>query len=239
MVRYMKNLTLHQVQTAILGAVFLLFVSLLLVESFIFFVSFISKGTFEFSFASLEGSIVAGMFVTICCARTLTLWVYDRWASQGDIPQVRYHIRLETLLAGVLVFLTVFFVKYLIIHVLSRESYYSQLFITWKRFDEWYGYSWGIANTILQYVYYAVEGLLMVFIIDVFQTIGDLTLPSYTIPWGGICLALFWGLPHYFSKGLFAMFWGGAVGLLTGLLYVKDHKILWIPLMFWMSILVA
>ncbi len=72
-----------------------------------------------------------------------------------------------------------------------------------------------------------------------FQTIGELTWPSYTLPWGGIGLALFWGLPHYFSKGLFTMFWGGAVGFLTGLLYVKDHKMIWLPLTFWMSILVA
>lgn len=53
MIKHLKNFTLNKFQTAILGVVFLFFVSLLFVEASTFVVSFISKGTLHFSPASL------------------------------------------------------------------------------------------------------------------------------------------------------------------------------------------
>lgn len=180
--------------------------------------------------------MVAGGFVMICVARALTLWAYDHWASPQDLLQVRYRLRLKTLLAGLLVFLVVFFIKYLI-SVLSGVSYFPQLFITWEFFAQWYGLFWGITNTFLQWIYYVLEGVLMIFLVDVFQTIGELKTQSYNIPWGGIGLALSWGLSHYFSKGPFTIFLSVAVGLVMGILYLRDHKRIWLPLIFWISFL--
>ncbi len=51
----------------------------------------------------------------------------------------------------------------------------------------------GLATTVAQYLYYASEGALLVFLTDAFQTLAESHSLRPEIPWGGLGLALTWG----------------------------------------------
>ncbi len=51
----------------------------------------------------------------------------------------------------------------------------------------------GLATTVAQYLYYASEGALLVFLTDAFQTLAESHSLLPEIPWGGLGLALTWG----------------------------------------------
>ena len=59
----------------------------------------------------------------------------------------------------------------------------------------------GLARFIFQYIYYVVETLLVILIIVFAQKAGELWFKNPLIPYGGIFVALTWGLVHMLTKG--------------------------------------
>ncbi len=76
--------------------------------------------------------------------------------------------------------------------------------------------SMGHIDFLIQYVYYAAEAFLLFLILAHGQHGAELLLKKQTvIPYGGILLALTWGLVHVFTQGLFT----GAYTFFQALLY--------------------
>lgn len=83
----------------------------------------------------------------------------------------------------------------------------------------------GWLKFIFQYIYYVFETGLFLLIIIFSQKAGEIWFKKENIPWGGIVVALTWGLAHILSKGsletglLTALF-----GLLFGIAYLLTNK---------------
>ncbi|RCX15548.1 hypothetical protein DFR58_113131 [Anaerobacterium chartisolvens] len=98
----------------------------------------------------------------------------------------------------------------------------------------------GILKFVFQYIYYLFEAFLISLIVIFGQKACEKWFKNEAIPYGGIFLALTWGLMHIVSKGsvavgLLAAFGGflyGAAYLVVG----KDYKKA-LPLMFLMFVL--
>lgn len=111
----------------------------------------------------------------------------------------------------------------------------TNLLDSWNYFIRLYGFPFGLVNTVLQYVYYIFEGLIMIWIADAFQTAGETKLHKPGIPWGGLVLGLLWGGSHIFGKGWFtALTWALPFGIAVGVVYVLDKKNVLAPFLFWM-----
>lgn len=82
----------------------------------------------------------------------------------------------------------------------------------------------GVVKYLFQFVYYLFESALIVLSIAFGQKFGELTFKSYKVPWGGIFLALTWGLIHIliqsFDTGLYTVF----LSLVFGSIYITLRK---------------
>ncbi|TDT45633.1 hypothetical protein [Fonticella tunisiensis] len=114
-------------------------------------------------------------------------------------------------------------------------------FISWNGFKvvkEFLSNGW--LKFIFQYIYYLFETILFILIIVFAQRAGEVWFRKDNIPWGGILVALTWGLSHIFTKGELLIgilaFFGG---LLYGILYLVSKKNIYIayPLIFLMFVL--
>ena len=121
--------------------------------------------------------------------------------------------------------------------VVSIVSHY----IDWKGFKPSLEFqNLGLVKFIFQYTYYFFETFLMSLIIIFGQQACEMWFNNKAIPYGGIVLALTWGLIHIVSKGsilvgLLSAFGGflyGAAYLIVG----KDYRKA-LPLMFLMFVL--
>jgi len=98
----------------------------------------------------------------------------------------------------------------------------------------------GWLKFIFQYIYYAVETILVVLIIVFGQKAGELWFKNAKIPWGGIIVAFTWGLVHMVTKGsLENGIWGLVSGLMYGIVYLvcKKNLRLAVPIIFLMFVL--
>lgn len=98
----------------------------------------------------------------------------------------------------------------------------------------------GWLKFIFQYIYYAIETILVVLIIVFGQKAGELWFKNAKIPWGGIIVALTWGLVHMATKGgLENGIWGLISGLMYGIVYLvcKKNLRLAVPFIFLMFVL--
>ncbi|MCL1820233.1 MAG: hypothetical protein FWG36_06220 [Oscillospiraceae bacterium] len=101
------------------------------------------------------------------------------------------------------------------------------------------GFGLGIANFTAQYFYYFLEAILMTIIVAFSQEAGEALFKPRWIPWGGISLAVLWGLSHIVGHGITdgltttfsALFYGSAI------LAMKKNSKLTFILIFLMFIL--
>lgn len=83
----------------------------------------------------------------------------------------------------------------------------------------------GSVKFIAQYVYYAFEGLLITLIIAHGQNALVKWFPKYQrIPFGGILLALTWGLIHILTQDAVTGLYTGIQSLLYGAIYLSLNK---------------
>lgn len=92
----------------------------------------------------------------------------------------------------------------------------------------------GTAKFLIQYIYYAFESLLMMLIIAHGHKAFENWFPNIKIiPFGGILLAITWGLIHIFTQGASTGIYAVIQALLYGSVYIvlnKDYKISYIAI---------
>ena len=96
-----------------------------------------------------------------------------------------------------------------------QDSVWLRVVHEYAVFEQQYpGY--GIAVTLMQHLYYVVESAMVVLLLAAWQRAGEVWSQKTAIPWGGVGLALTWGLAH----GV----WGLLPSLLLGLIFVGVRK---------------
>lgn len=85
----------------------------------------------------------------------------------------------------------------------------------------------GAVKFIIQYLYYAFESLLILLMIAYGQKAFELWFDHSKVPWGGILLAITWGLIHILTQGSATGLYTVVQSLLYGSIYLllqKDFK---------------
>ncbi len=83
----------------------------------------------------------------------------------------------------------------------------------------------GLVKFIFQYIYYIFETMLFTLIIVFGQKACELIFKNDKIPYGGIVVALTWGLSHIFTKGdLMVGLASALVGFIFGAVYLLVNK---------------
>lgn len=179
-------------------------------------------GQYNFHFRNHSGIAVLLVFLAILLLRGLVLWFYARWGKAKNIFGISLVFDRETfswlavamaLAAGLLV----------LDRTVSPNPNHIPLF---RAFSSYWGFGYGLTNTILQFVYYFSEGLAMIWMADAFQTAGEARVKVW-IPWGGIALALLWGGGHLFTKDVPTALALLLPGMAVGLIYSLSGKRLW------------
>lgn len=96
-------------------------------------------------------------------------------------------------------------------------------------------YANGLLKFIFQYIYYVFETILVMLILVFGQIAFEKWFHKQNIPYGGMIVAITWGIGHFFTKdivtGIVTMIAGlafGSVYLLTNRDIKKTYPILWI-----------
>lgn len=84
-----------------------------------------------------------------------------------------------------------------------------------RRFEELYPGN-GLMVTIIQHLYYIAESAMVVLVLAAWQRAGEIWTKKTLVPWGGLGLALTWGISH----GL----WGIIPSLVIGVIFVSTQK---------------
>lgn len=84
-----------------------------------------------------------------------------------------------------------------------------------------YGSDVGALVFLIQGLYYLFEALIMVFMIGLFQLAGDRRFDREYVPWGGIGLALTWGVLHLMMNPTLEVL---VIPLAMGIIYLLGKK---------------
>jgi hypothetical protein len=179
-------------------------------------------GHYDFKFSKHSGPAVLLVFLAILVLRGLVLWLYARWGSRREIFRISFACDRRTAVWTV-VALVIAAALIMVDRLVSPNPNHIPLL---RAFTNYWGFAYGLTNTILQFVYYFSEGLAMIWMADAFQTAGEAKVRVW-VPWGGIALALLWGGGHLFSKNLATAIALLLPGFVIGTIYSLSGKRLW------------
>jgi len=219
-------------KNAVFGAVYLFVVVLLIVEFVPEIYVYFREGFAFRSFTQWKHADTA--FITlwmIIVLRSAALRLYKNWMLKKGLFRVSVVINRRSTIMLTLMICVMLPAALFIPHTFSLAAHYKTRAGLW-------GITWGLLNTISIYIYYIVEGIKIVWMVDVFQTMGELWTSKKAVPWGGIGLALTWGVLHYFTKGTTQLIAHSALSLVMGMLFVLGKRSFWPPFVLWMSALV-
>lgn len=220
----------------------------------------IEKSTFRdgFNFLKLSLYAFAGLGLEVLLTSFIEPIIYGKDLNNLSITQNILHWTLTCIIWGIISYILIRF---------SKERYDFNIFsyknsigllncvlcvgllaitvvisvINWNGFKvekEFLSNGW--LKFIFLYMYYLFETTLFVLIIVFAQRCGEIWSNKKNVPWGGIFVALTWGLAHIFTKGQLKIgILVSIIGLLYGIAYLVSKKNLNIayPLIFLMFIL--
>jgi hypothetical protein len=208
--------------TALIGGLLLVPLGLLGPDLIAGLIYLAVDGHYNFKFRQHSGLAVLLVFITILVLRSLVLWSYARWGKRREIFRTSFVFDKRTA-SWTIASLGIAAALILLDHFVAPDpSHVSKL----TAFSSYWGFGYGLTNTILQFAYYFSEGLAMIWMADAFQTAGE-TKVRIWIPWGGIALAVLWGGGHLFTKNLTTALALLLPGFLVGTIYSLSGKRLW------------
>ncbi len=216
-------------KSSFLGGLLLFIIAFPLINIFLvdYFFTFIAEGAWRPPFRERSAlTVFVGYWITIL-PWIILLRRYKTWAKSRRILRIRFRIDGRTTLVC-LILLGGFVAARLF------RPHESLLISTTREYQEVWGGVWGIIITASLYAYYIFEGVIMALIADAFQTAGESRFPKRWIPWGGIGLALTWGISHFYTKGLSIGIAAVLFGLFAGVLFILGKRSPWPPVMAWM-----
>lgn len=178
-------------------AFFFLITGLYLAEAIGLLILLIASGfsVSKISKALSSALIYAAAILAICLLRGTAVLYFWNWLKKRNLLKLRFRFSWKSLPA---LFVTLTFLLLWKSEILAGKPQFLTEFVFFKNK---YGLSSGSLLFLLQYFYYLLEGLLIVFILEGFQTAGENKFCS-CLPWGGIALLVFWSSLHFLSKGI-------------------------------------
>lgn len=219
-------------KNAVCGAVYLSVIVLLIIEFLPEIYVYFREGFAFRSYTQWKYADTALVTLWIIIVlKSAALWLYKNWMVKKGLFKVSVVINRRSTIMLALMICVMLPAALFIPHTFSLVAHYQTRVGLW-------GSTWGLLNTISIYIYYVVEGIKIVWMVDVFQTLGELWTSKKAVPWGGIGLALTWGVLHFFTKGTTQLIAHSALSLVMGMLFVLGKKSFWPPFVLWMSTLV-
>lgn len=208
--------------TALIGGLLLIPLGLLGPDLIAGLIYLALDGHYNFRFKQHSGLAVLLVFVTILVLRGLVLWFYAQWGKRREIFRTSFVFDRRTA-AWTFASLGMAAALILLDRVVAPDPKHVPLLTA---FSSYWGFAYGLTNTILQFVYYFSEGLAMIWMADALQAAGEAKVRIW-FPWGGIALALLWGGGHFFTKDLATALALLLPGLVIGTVYSLSGKRLW------------
>lgn len=182
---------------------------------------------------SQTGAATLAQLLMVTVLRALCLVVYARWRDFQQVIQINYRFpRRSAIMVAASIPLA-----FLISNNFEIPSgYHPQVVQALHYSTTQFGEVVGVPVTVAQYLYYASEGILLVFLTDAFQALAEAHSLRPEIPWGGLGLALTWGLLHISTKGFLVAIAAVVTGLVVGVLYLLTSRSIWAPFAIWMVV---
>jgi len=150
---------------------------------------------------------------------SIALWVLSvflvvRWAKRGEVLSTLLGSRFDRQSfwffgIGVIILIAVLRLG------APRDSVWLRFMSEYHGFEQQYpGY--GVVITVVQHLYYIAESAMVVLALAAWQRAGEVWTDKAAIPWGGVGLALTWGVAH----GV----WGLLPSLILGVIFVGARK---------------
>jgi len=185
---------------------------------------------------SQTGAATLTQLLVVTGLRALCLLVYARWRETRQALRINYgftHMSAIAVAASIPL-------GFLISNNFEIPSGYQPQVVRALHYSiTHFGEVLGLAATVAQYLYYASEGALLVFLAEAFQTLAETHSLRPEIPWGGLGLALTWGLLHISTKGFFVAIAAVITGLVMGVSYLLTSRSFWAPFAFWMVVTIT
>lgn len=217
------------IKNSILGAIYLVIVVMLIImflpDVYVYFREGIAFRSFK-HWKHADTAFVSSWMVIVL--RIASLWLYKIWAVKRNVFDVSSVINKRSIFIIVVMFFILIIGALVVPHTFSLAAHYH------TRIELW-GNTWGLLNTITIYLYYVVEGIYIVWMIGVFQMLGEVSAKKKSIPWGGIGLALTWGVLHYFTKGMTQLIAHSILSVVMGILFLISRRNFWPPFFLWMA----
>ncbi|MGX8709540.1 hypothetical protein ACRQU7_14090 [Caproiciproducens sp. R1] len=201
-----------------------------------------NRETNGFRFFSLSLYALAGLGTEGLYAYLLEPAIYGRSMGQWDVTQNICHWIITSITWGLIGF---FIVRYA--NQYDPDFFKSKgdikawqwfataaclMIVLVSQFIDWNGfkfihefYTKGMIKFVFQYIYYFFETFLFMLIIVFGQKACEVWFRKETIPYGGIIVALTWGMAHWATKGsLWAGIFLAASGFCYGVVYLLLNR---------------
>ncbi len=175
----------------------------------------------------LSSATIYGVaLITICFFRTTSVAYYWNWLKKKNLLKLKF--RFSWKLLPVLI-VTLIFILLWKPDILAGKP---QSLTEFTFFKNKYGIYSGSLLFLLQYIYYFLEALVIVLILEGFQTAGEAKF-SRSLPWGGIALIIFWSGIHFFSKGISTGIYAVCQGIIFSAAFLWDKRNGLIVMLIW------
>lgn len=84
--------------------------------------------------------------------------------------------------------------------------------------------TWGVPAYMFQIIYYIFEAFIILLTIAFGQKFGEMLFKNASFPFGGVFLAITWGLMHFLTQGAATGIYACVVALLYGFIYWSANK---------------
>lgn len=166
---------------------------------------------------------------------TMSLWSLSAWGiikslqTKGALADVLYLHKPSNYCKQLFIALSMLLLLTIIEPFIegSQLTLVPQFIRETSKFVSHHGHGFGLLISIVQIAYYFVEAVLVMLLLSTMQRAGEIWFKSAQIPFGGIALMFTWGLAHL-TKGVPAVIWLTAFTIITGLVFIRNHKSIWV-----------
>ena len=160
------------------------------------------------------GSLLCSVIIWTISTLLLRRWAKRRGALDRLFATIRSRRVFLASLAGIIVLSGIAW--------LESHSAIPSFISEYRGFERHYP-GQALLVTVIQYVYYLLESIMVLWILALWQRAGELWTGLHGVPWGGLGLTLTWGLAHFAShpQGAWVVI---ASALVLGIVFLVARK---------------
>ena len=145
-------------------------------------------------------------------------WYVLNWTKKKDILEDLFNFNCKTSILLIIAIIIVHFTKSFVLF----QTLSPQILRQYSNLVSEFGNLEGNIAFLLRIVYYIFESLLTLFILSFFQMAGEKKFRYTYIPWGGLGVALTWGVLHFTS--IEEAVYAAIMSTIIGIVYILGKK---------------